>query len=133
MCTHNHSRRKKSVLLLLPDDISIKELMNPAHVGANFYDKSKFEDNTIHKTKNGVDWIFSDIENKHKNLHHIFDDDDDDDDDDDLNTHSPFTVNKILYGSDSNSPLKDEGYDHEDEIINSEYYPLINRIKSEYI
>ena len=125
MCTHNHSRGKKSVLLLMPDDISIKELMNPAHVGANFY-KLKFEDNTIHKTKNSVDWIFSDIEN----LHHIFDDDDNDDD---LNTHSPFTVNKILYDSDSNSPLKYEGYDHEDEIINSEYYPLRNRIKSEYI
>ena len=105
----------------MSDDISIKELMNPAYVGANFYDKSKFEDNTIHKTKNGVDWIFSDIENKHKNLHHIFDDDDDNDDD--INTHSPFTVNKILYDSDSNSPLKYEGYDHEDEIINSEYYP----------
>ena len=32
-------------------------------------------------------------------------------------------MNKIFYDSDSNSPLKYEGYDHEDEIINSEYYP----------
>ena len=64
--------------------------------------------------KNGVDWIFSDNGSKHKNLHCILDDDTDDDDDDDdddgddLNTHSPFTMNKILYDDNNICPLSDK-------------------------
>ena len=75
--------------------------------------------NTIHKSKNGVDWI-SDNENKHKNLHHIFHDDDDDL----LNTRSLFIIN-IIYDDDNNS-LNDEEY-HKDDTINSESYSLIKR------
>ena len=47
------------------------ELIDVAHVDVNFYDKSKFQNNTIHECKNFVD----DNENKHKNLLRIFDDD----------------------------------------------------------
>ena len=87
--------------------------MNVARVGANLYDKAKFKNNTIHKTKNGVDWIFSDNENKHKNFLHFLDDDDE------LNTHNSFTMNKILYDNNNEKPLNDEEYDREDNIINS--------------
>ena len=31
------------------------------------------------------------------------------------------------------NPLNDERYDYEDDIVNSEYYTLISRIKDEYI
>ena len=87
-------------LLLIPDNISIEEkLINVLHVSVNFYDKSKFENKTIRKSMNGLYLIFTNMENKHRNLHHILDDyddddnddDDDDDDDDGLNTHNLFT------------------------------------------
>ena len=105
--------KKKTLLLLIPGDISVEKLMNAAHVGVNFYDKTNFKNNIIHKTKNGVDWIFSDNENKHKNFHRILDDDNE------LNTHNPFTMNKILYDNKNDNPLNDEEYNREDNIINS--------------
>ena len=91
-----------------------------------FYKKSKFWNKVIHKSKNGVDCI-SDNENKHKDHHCILDDDGDDD----LNPCNPFTVIKILY--DDNSPLDNQDYNHEDYVIDSEYYSLINRIKIELL
>ena len=68
-----------------------------------------------------------------KDCHGILDDDDDDDDDDgdDLNTCNPFTMIKILH--DNSNPLNDQEHDHEDYVINAEYYSLINRVKNEYI
>lgn len=41
-------------------------------------------------------------------------------------------MNKILY-DDSNNPLNDKEYDHEDHIIYSKHYTLVNRTKTEYI
>ena len=38
---------------------------------------------------------------------------------------------KILY--DDNSPLDNQDYNHEDYVIDSEYYSLINRIKIELL
>ena len=43
-----------------------------------------------------------------------------------------FTINKILYGDNKNS-LNIEKYANEDDIINSKYYSLINRIKYKYV
>ena len=105
------------VLLLIPDNISIKEeSTNVVDVGVNFYDKSKFGNNVIHKSKAGVDWIFSGNRDKQKNLPRIFEDGDF------LNTHNPFKINKILY--DNNNSLNDEEY--EQEVINYyRYYILI--------
>ena len=106
-------------------------MINVEYIGVNFNDKLKFENNSIHASKNIIDWIFTDNENKHKNLHHICDDDDDDDDDDDLlKTHNLLTIKEIVYDdNNNNNPLNDEEYD----FINSKYYSLINRIKNEYI
>lgn len=51
------TREKKTILLLLPHNISVnEELVNVADVGVNFY-KSKFKTNTIHKSKNGNDFV----------------------------------------------------------------------------
>ena len=73
-------QEKKSSFTIIPDDISIEEeLINAAYVGVNFYGKSKFEYNAIHKPKNSADLIFSDYESKYKDHHCILDDDDDDD------------------------------------------------------
>ena len=87
MSKHYH-KRNEAVLLLITGGLSIEEeFINVADFSVNFYDKSKFENNVIHKSKNGLDWICSDNENKHKSLHRIFDDNDDDDDDDDHHHH----------------------------------------------
>ena len=52
------TREKKTILLLLPHNISVnEELVNVADVGVNFY-KSKFKTNTIHKSKNGNDFVW---------------------------------------------------------------------------
>ena len=107
-------------------------MIHVVDVGVSFYNKSNFGNNALQKFKYGVDLIFSDNENKHKNLLHIFDNDDDYDDDDLLNTCNPFTVNKNLY-DDNNNNWQIKKNDHEDDIINSEYYSLINRIMYEYI
>ena len=40
---------------------------------------------------------------------------------------------KILNDNKNNNLLNDVEYDHEDDIINSKYYSLTNRIKNEYI
>ena len=40
---------------------------------------------------------------------------------------------KILHGDNNNSPLNYEEYDHAGDIINSEYYSLMNRIKDKCI
>ena len=108
---------------------------NVADIGMNFYEKSKFENNSIYKFINVGDWIFSDMKWT-ENLHGLFydsaavanDDDDDDDDDDELKTCNPFTINKTLH-NDSNNPLNHEEYDYQDDIINAEYYSSINRVK----
>ena len=89
---------------------------------------SKFLKCAILKSSISVDWNFSDNENKHKNLHRILDDDDGDDDL--LNTCSLFTMNKIFYDDNNNNPLDDDKYDHGENIINSEYYLFISRIKN---
>ena len=39
----------------------------------------------------------------------------------------------ILYDDDNNNPLNIEKHDHEDDIINSKYYSLVNGIKNEHI
>ena len=81
-----------------------------------------------------------DNEHKYKKLHHIFDDDNDDDDGDDdddddnlLKTHNQFIMNNVLYEYNNNNNALNEKSDLEYEIINSEYYSLINRITNEYI
>ena len=98
----HHTRENKTVLLLIPDNIdNIYIKKNVADVRVNFYDKSKFENNVIHKSKNGVDWVFNVNENKHKNLHCISDDDDYD-----LTTCDTFTINKILYADNTCEKIK---------------------------
>ena len=62
----------------------------------NIYDKSKFENSSIQQFKNGFTWIFGGSENKHKNLHHIFDDDDDDCDSDRARTHNHLVCKQTL-------------------------------------
>ena len=53
--------------MLIHDNISIKEeLIMGVDTDVNLYDKSKFENNAIHKSKNRTDWIFIDNENKNK-------------------------------------------------------------------
>ena len=42
-------------------------------------------------------------------------------------------MNQILFGDNSHNPINDGEYDHEDDIINSKYYSLINRIKNECV
>ena len=76
--------------------------------------------NSIHKSKNGVYWIFSGNRNEHKNLHHILDHNDDDDVNY-LNTRNLFTMSKTLYdnennNSNNNNPVNGEEYDHRDDI-----------------
>ena len=105
-CLNIIIHHKKAVSLFIPYNISIEEeLMNVSNIGIQFCDNSKVENNTIHESKNGVDWVFIHNENKRKYLRHIFDDDDEDDDDDDdddddnsldlLNTGNPVTMNKV--------------------------------------
>lgn len=97
-------------------------------IGFNFYDKSTFEDNAIY---NLVDWIFNVNELKHKNLHQILANDDDDQDD--LNTCNTFPVNRNLYNDNIDNPLNDEQFDNEYDVVSSEKYSLLDRIKNEYI
>ena len=108
--------------------------INVADVGVTFHNKSKFENNEIYKSKDGVDWIFNVIENKHKNLHcnfhHDDDGDGDNDNDHDLNFCDTFKVNKSLYDDNNDNLLKDLGYHNEDYTTNCKYYSLINRIKN---
>ena len=113
---NHNTREKKAVLWLIPDNISIKqEVINAADVGVNFY----ISQNSVHKSKNGIDWIFSGNRNKCKNLHHILDHDDDDVNY--LNTRNLFTMSKTLYdnennNSNNNNPVNGEEYDHRDDI-----------------
>lgn len=58
-------RKKSSFIINSIQHINQKTI---ADVSVSFYDKSKFENNAIHESKNGVDWTLSDNENKHKNL-----------------------------------------------------------------
>ena len=128
-CHKHYYTRGKKVVSLWIFDISVEqELINVEYIGVNFNDKLKFENNSIHASKNIIDWIFTDNENKHKNLRHICDDDDDDDDL--LNTHNLLTIKEIVYDdNNNNNALNDEEY----AFINSKYYSLTNRIKNEYI
>ena len=127
MSEHIIIQEKKSSFAINSWQLSIKEeLINIADVGVSFYDKSKFENDIIRKSMNGIDWIFNANENKHKNLHCILDDDYDDYD---RSTCDTFTINKILYAYHNDNALKAEEYTNDD-IINSGYYSLINRIKN---
>ena len=80
----------------------------------------------IHFIKNGVGLIFSDNKNKHKDLHCILDDNGAEEDD--LNTRNIFKMRKNMYDDYRNNDH--EKLDHEDDIINSEYYTLINGLKN---
>ena len=63
--------------------------MNVSNVGVNFCDNSNFENNNIHESLNGVDWVFSHNENKCKYSY-------DDDNDDLLNIGNHVTMNKVF-------------------------------------
>lgn len=45
-----------------------------------------------------------------------------------LNIRDPLTVNKIIYDDNNNSLLNDKEYDHKENIFNSCYYSLIDRL-----
>lgn len=67
--------------------------------------------------------LIIDNENQHKDLCLIFDDND-------LKTLNFFLISKNLNDDNNNRPLNDEEYDHEDHIINFEYFSLIKRIRN---
>ena len=124
ICVQKLLYKKKNPVLLIPDKISIEEeLINIINVSVK-HDKPKFENYVYRECSNGVNRFFTNIENINKCLHYILDEDDDDDDDDDdalisdsINFYNHFTTSNVLYDIvNSNSPLNEEEYDHEDDI-----------------
>ena len=130
-------KRKKSVLLI-PDEISVEEkLINIINVSVK-HGKPKFENYVYHECRNGVNRFFTNNKNINKDIHCILDEGDDNDDNalisDSINFYNHFTTSKVLYDNvNDNNPLNDEEYNHKGDMINSRNYPVINRIKNEYV
>lgn len=64
VCVYKSIKQSCVWILLIPDNISIKEeLISNAYVGVDFYNKPKFKNNAMHKSQNGADKIFNANEN----------------------------------------------------------------------